>query len=42
MKGIGKGLINLNLVPVINEYANYNLRIFGVISDNREEYFLMT
>ena len=35
---IGSGLINLDMVPVISEFKDYNLKFVGIFSKNREEY----
>ena len=39
-KTFGSGLITLGLVPVIKEYLNYNMKMIGVFSKNREEWYL--
>jgi len=33
-------LINLGLVPEISEYKDYKMRMIGIFSKNREEWYL--
>lgn len=38
---LGTGMINMGLVPEINEYKDYKLRLYGVFSKNSVEYLLL-